>query len=62
MINFAVGVFSGAVGTLLYTRFFSDAHQFDWDRALYVGLATGVVGEIFRWAGRKKGTRNKAPH
>ena len=32
-----------AVGTLLYTRFVSDAAESDWHRALFVGLFVGLA-------------------
>jgi hypothetical protein len=37
IVKFGVG---NAIGTLLYTRFLSDALQFDWGRVIFVGLFT----------------------
>ena len=42
MKYFGYGV-GTAVGTLLYTRYLSDAAQFDWHRALFVGLFVGLT-------------------
>ena len=39
-IQYGVGM---AVGTLLYNRFLTSAHQFDWHRASAVGLG-GFLG------------------
>ena len=33
-----------AVGTLLFTGLLSAAHEFDWGRALFVGLFVGFAG------------------
>ena len=33
-----------AVGTLLFTGLLSAAHEFDWGRALSVGLFVGLAG------------------
>jgi hypothetical protein len=33
-----------AVGTLLFTGLLSAAHEFDWGRALFVGLLVGLAG------------------
>jgi hypothetical protein len=41
-----------AVGLLLYTRFLSETHQFDWERAvfipLFVGLARSAPAAVWR--------------
>lgn len=39
IVKFGVG---NAIGTLLYTRFLSEALQFDWSRAIFVGLFTAL--------------------
>lgn len=39
-------IYSGlgiGAGTLLYTRFLSNAHQYDWERAIFVGAFSAVV-------------------
>ena len=41
-----------AVGVLLYTRYFVAPHEFDWWRALFVGLFSGTA--IALWS-RKRG-------
>jgi hypothetical protein len=46
MNKFVGPAFGSAVGTLLYTRFLSDAHQFDWRRAIVVGLFVGLGSVI----------------
>jgi hypothetical protein len=44
-MKYFVGLGLGtAVGTLLFTGILSDAHQFDWGRALFVGLFVGLAG------------------
>jgi hypothetical protein len=47
MSRFLSTAFGTAVGTLLYSRFLSDAHQLDWERACFVGLLAGVIGAIW---------------
>jgi hypothetical protein len=47
MKQLVVSAFGAAVGTLLYTRFLSDAHQLDWGRAVFVGLFVAVGNIIF---------------
>jgi hypothetical protein len=43
-MNYVVGFGLGTtLGTLLVTGFFSDAHQFDWGSALFVGLLGGLA-------------------
>jgi len=39
IVKFGVG---NAIGTLLYTRFLSEALRFDWSRAIFVGLFTAL--------------------
>jgi hypothetical protein len=54
-MKYAVGLGLGtAIGTLLYTGFLSDAQQFDWGRALFVGLISGLMGAVVSLASRKK--------
>ena len=43
-----------AVGTLLYTRLVSDAADFDWHRALFVGLFVGMTMAGLSLLTRKK--------
>ena len=40
-VSFGLGT---AVGTLLFTGLLSAAHEFDWGRALFVGLFVGLAG------------------
>lgn len=54
MKQFLVSALSAAVGTLLYSRFISDAHQLDWARALFVGLFAAVGSIIFSVTASKK--------
>jgi hypothetical protein len=44
IVRFGIG---NAIGTLLYTRFLSDALQFDWGRAIFVGLFTALGIAIY---------------
>jgi hypothetical protein len=54
-MNYFVGFGLGmALGTLLVTGFFSDAHQFDWGRALFVGLLSGLAAAGLSLLTRKK--------
>jgi hypothetical protein len=53
MTRFVVPALSAAVGTLLYTGFFSDVHQLDWARALFVGLFAGLGNATF-WVSVQK--------
>ena len=54
-MKYFVGLGLGtAVGTLLFTGFLSDAHQFDWSRALFVGLFVGLAGAGLSLLTRKK--------
>jgi hypothetical protein len=39
IVKFGVG---NAIGTLLYTRFLNETLQFDWSRAIFVGLFTAL--------------------
>jgi hypothetical protein len=57
MNRFVVPTLSAAVGTLLYTRFLSDAHQLDWGRAIFVGLFSGLGSAIFSvtWSHKHRG-------
>lgn len=57
MNRFVVPALSAAVGTLLYTRFLSDAHQLDWGRAMFVGLFCGLGSAIFSvtWPKKNRG-------
>ncbi len=56
-MKYFVGLGLGtAVGTLLFTGFLSDAHQFAWGRALFVGLFVGLAG-----AGLSLLTQKKKP-
>lgn len=58
-MNYFVGFGLGtALGTLLVTRFFSDAHQFDWGRALFVGLFSGLAAAGLSLLTRKKKKRD----
>lgn len=54
MKRFIVPALSAAVGTLLYTRFLTDAHQLDWGRSVFVGLFSGVASIIFSVIGSNK--------
>ena len=47
MKRFIVLAVGAAVGTLLYTRFLSDAHQLEWGRAVFVGLFSALGNLIF---------------
>lgn len=40
-----------AAGTLLYTRFLAAEHQFDWGRAIVIGLVCALGNYI--WPTRK---------
>lgn len=51
IVGFALGM---AIGTLLYTRFLSDALQFDWGRAAFVGLFAALGGAICSRVWQKK--------
>jgi hypothetical protein len=46
--------FGAAAGTLLYTRFLSGTHQFDWGRAVFVGLFVGLGCAVFAAVRPKK--------
>lgn len=55
LMNYFVGFGLGtALGTLLVTGFFSNAHQFDWARALFVGLFSGLAAAGLTLLTRKK--------
>jgi len=44
-MNYFVGLGLGtALGTLIFTGLLSAAHEFDWARALFVGLFVGLAG------------------
>lgn len=47
MKHFVVSATSSAAGTLLYTRFLSNAHQLDWGRAMFVGIFAGLISIFF---------------
>ena len=56
-MNYFVGLGLGlgtAVGTLLFTGLLSAAHEFDWGRALFVGLFVGLAGAVFSLLTQKK--------
>lgn len=54
-MKYFVGLGLGAaVGTLLSTGFASDFRQFDWSRALFVGLFVGFSAAGLSWLTRKK--------
>jgi hypothetical protein len=54
-MKYFVGLGLGsAVGTLLVTGLMSDVHQFDWGRALFVGLFTALAAAGLSWLTRKK--------
>lgn len=40
-----------ATGTLLYTRFLGEAHEFDWGRAAFVGIFCATIA--FIWPSKK---------
>jgi hypothetical protein len=40
-----------AAGTLIYTRFISSTHEFEWGRAIFVGLVSAVVSAV--WPAKK---------
>jgi hypothetical protein len=40
----AVGI---ALGTLIYTRWISSAHAFDWGRAIFVGVVCGIAAVVW---------------
>ena len=45
VMKYFVGLGLGtAVGTLLFTGLLSAAHEFDWGRAVFVGLFVGLTG------------------
>jgi hypothetical protein len=45
VMKYFVGLGLGtALGTLLFTGLLSAAHEFDWGRALFVGLFVGLAG------------------
>lgn len=54
MNRFVVPALSAAVETLLYTRFLSDADQFDCGRVMFVGLFSGLASAIFSVTWAKK--------
>jgi hypothetical protein len=54
MNRFISTAFGTAVGTLLYTRFLSSTHQFDWGRAVFVGIFVGLASAIFAAFSSKK--------
>ncbi|MFA9274125.1 MAG: hypothetical protein ACEQSE_04555 [Candidatus Aquirickettsiella gammari] len=43
---FSIGV-GTAIGILLYSRFLSASHEFDWHRAIFVGVFCGVGAAIW---------------
>lgn len=47
-----------AIGTLIYTRFMSSTHEFDWTRAIFIGLLTCLFSAI--WS-RKKTDQGSQP-
>jgi hypothetical protein len=51
VVGFALGM---AIGTLIYTRFLSEAHQLDWGRAVFVGVFAGLGRAIYSLAWRRK--------
>ncbi|MCS0630319.1 hypothetical protein NX786_13330 [Telluria mixta] len=54
-MNYFVGFGLGtALGTNFVTGFFSDGHQFDWARALFVGLFSGLAAASLSLLSRKK--------
>jgi hypothetical protein len=57
VMNYFVGLGLGlgtAVGTLLFTGLLSAAHEFDWGRALFVGLFIGSAGAVLSLLTQKK--------
>lgn len=42
-----------AVGTLIYTRFRDNAHAYDWYRAAFCGVVTGVLMCVVAWSHKK---------
>jgi hypothetical protein len=54
MKQFVVSALAVAVGTLLYTRFLSNAHQLVLGRAVFVGLLAALGSVIFSGAGFNK--------
>jgi hypothetical protein len=43
LFSTAAGV---AMGTLLYARYFGNAHDWDWQRAMFIGVCSGVLATI----------------
>jgi hypothetical protein len=41
-----------AAGTLIYTRFIGSGHEFEWGRAIFVGLVAGAVALL--WPAKKR--------
>lgn len=48
VVSIGLGV---ATGTLLYTRFLGVAHEFDWGRAVFVGIFCAAIA--FIWPPKK---------
>ena len=51
---FFESAFSAAIGLLIYTRFLSETHQFDWERAVFVPVFVGLVRVAFAAVWPKK--------
>ena len=47
MNKFLLPAFGGATGTLVYTGLISSAHELDWGRAIFVGLAIGMAALLW---------------
>ena len=47
MKKFLPTAFGVALGTLIYTRWLSSAHAFDWGRAIFVGIVCGIVAAVW---------------
>jgi len=43
MKQFILAALGGATGTLIYTGLLSSAHEPDWGRAVFVGIAIGCA-------------------
>jgi hypothetical protein len=43
MKNFLVMACGGATGTVIYTGWIGSAHEIDWARAVFVGIAVGFA-------------------
>lgn len=47
MKKFLPTAFGVALGTLIYTRWLSSAHAFEWERAIFLGVVGGIVAAVW---------------